>query len=57
MLIYAIIYPMVVNVWEADFTNYERFWWLMLPVPTCMLLTIISVALGAYIFIKGEIES
>jgi hypothetical protein len=57
LLIYVVLYPMLVNVWASDFTNTGRLWWLLLPVPICIFLTIIGTTLGSYIFIKSEIES
>jgi hypothetical protein len=57
LLIYVVLYPMLVGVFDGDFSNNGRFWWLLLPIPICLTLGIIGTVLGAYIFIKSEIES
>jgi hypothetical protein len=57
LLVYVILYPMLGAVWDGDFSDTARFWWLISPVFICFAFTTIGCILGAYIFIKSEIES
>jgi hypothetical protein len=61
VLIYVIIFPMLTQLsnpsWAADFTDFLRFLWLLLPLPIYFLL-LVSIGLpGIFIFMKSEVES
>jgi ABC-type transport system involved in multi-copper enzyme maturation permease subunit len=57
VLIYVVMYPMLVNIDKEDFSDNERFWWLMIPILLYLPLSVIFSLIGAKIFMRSEIES
>ncbi|MDR0545837.1 MAG: hypothetical protein LBG49_02860 [Mycoplasmataceae bacterium] len=57
ILIYTILFPTFVKLYQEDFNNHSRLLFISLPLGIYPLLTLITTPIGWVIFLKSEVES
>jgi hypothetical protein len=57
IVVYAILYPLLLELYKGDFDDLNRFWWLTSPIILSGFALAVSLPIGIILFKKGNIDN